>query len=266
MFKKFLTIFVILVAVIVLYFYFKSEDEQDQDYRPQKIETNQEENVPEPEIKQKTTFVENVVVIDGQPMYYAYPSQIQQESPPKLIIYCHGQLQRITEDLEDKYMLKMREYGEFFALKGYIFSASNQHDDNWGGKESLNDIKNSIEWFQKNLTISKDTYIIGFSMGGRTAINYAVENPNNILAIALLAPTPRNNLQKTDVEKLRSISIKIWHGTQDINIPFSTTTEYVKTFNKYGKEIEVIPVENADHFDIETVFMQDILGFFETNL
>lgn len=265
MFKKLLIICVILVTSILLYSYFKSDDEQQQHYQPEEVKVNQEEDVPELKTKQEVTFFEEVIVIDGQPMYYAYPSKIQQ-SPPKLIIYCHGQLQRITENLEDEYMLKMKEYGQFFASRGYVFSASNQHDDNWGGKESLKDIQNSIQWFEENLIISKNSYIIGFSMGGRTAVNYAIENPSNISAIALLAPTPRNNLQKTDVEALKSIPIKIWHGTEDINIPFSTTTEYVKTFNKHNKEMEVVPIENADHFEIETTLMQNILEFFEASL
>lgn len=271
MLKKIIIIFTILLALLLTYLYFQ----QESDYVDESVETEKtkekEEEVKEEILKfeenpayNQAQYFEGVVNIDEQPMYYAYPLEIVKDNPPKLIVYSHGQLQRIVEDLENEYMLKMRDYGEFFASKGYAFSASNQHDDNWGQRESLDDIAKSIRWFEENeYPVLEKKHMVGFSMGGRTAINYAVENPNEIGKVALLAPTPRAELTESDVEQIRDISIRIWHGTGDVNIPFSTTQQYVQRFENYNKEIDVVPIESAGHFDIETTLMEDILEFFE---
>jgi len=270
MFKKLLTIFVIALALLLTYSYFQGDNnsvENDID----EIE-DEEIKIPEERVLrfeespayENAQYFEGVVSIDNQPMYYAYPLEIQEEKPPELIIYSHGQLQRIVEDLEDEYMLKMREYGDFFASRGYGFSASNQHGDNWGQRESLDDIEKSIIWFEDNgYPISEKKNMLGFSMGGKATINYAIENSNEIAKVALLAPTPKAELTEFDVEKIKDIPIRIWHGTGDVNIPFSTTQQYVQRFENYNKEIDVVPIENAGHFDIETTLMNEILEFFE---
>ena len=273
MFKKFLLIFTILLALLLAYSYlYPSNDEyKDEDTQEETINENKEKE--EETLKfdkelpyEDAKYFEDVTVIDGQPMYYAYPKEIEVNNPPKLIVYSHGQLQRIIEDLDDEYMLKMREYGEFFASKGYVFSASNQHDDNWGQRESLEDIRKSIMWFEENnMPIKNELYMIGFSMGGRTAINYSIENPENISAIALLAPTQRLQLSQNDVEQIKEIPIKIWHGKEDVNIPFHSSQQYIQEFENYGKQIELIPIEGAGHYDIETSLMDKILDFFEGN-
>jgi predicted esterase len=276
MFKKLLiTIFISTILLTTLLYFLKNDDKNIEE-KINKEEILEKENEQEKLVLKKfdktpayknAPYFEEIVTIDNQPMYYAYPLEIDENNPPKLIIYSHGQLQRIVNNLEDEYMLKMKEYGEFFASRDYVFSASNQHDDNWGQRESLDDIKKTIEWFENNEFPAAEKYhMIGFSMGGRTTINYAVENSEKIGRIALLAPTPKLQLTQNDVNILKPISIKIWHGIQDVNIPFSTSTQYVQIFENYGKEIDLVPIENAGHFDIETTLMHEILGFFENYL
>ncbi len=269
MLRKFLITLFLLSSLLLIYFYFQEEEEKIE-IEKEAIESVEEESNDEKIIFEETPahnnarYFEGVVNIDGQPMYYAYPLEIKQNNPPKLIIYSHGQLQRVVPDLNDEFMLKMIEYGDFFASRGYAFSASNQHDDNWGQEESMRDITKSVDWFRENDFLTKDKkHMLGFSMGGRAAINYAIQNPTKVKSIVLLAPTPKNNLQENDVEKILNIPIKIWHGTEDVNIPFLTTLQYIESFKTHGKDIELTPVENAGHFDIETSLMDEILEFFE---
>jgi predicted esterase len=275
MFKKFLIIFILIILLTTLLSFLKNNDKNIEE-KINKEEISENENEQERLILKKfdktpayknAPYFEEIVTIDNQPMYYAYPLEIDEKKPPKLIIYSHGQLQRIVDNSEDEHMLKMKEYGKFFASRDYVFSASNQHGDNWGQRESLDDIKKTIEWFENNDFPTAEKYhMIGFSMGGRTTINYALENSENIGRIALLAPTPKLQLTQNDVNILKPISIKIWHGTEDVNIPFSTSVQYAQSFENYGKEIDVVPIENAGHFDIETTLMHEILGFFENYL
>lgn len=267
MLKKLLIIFLISSALLLTYLYFQNNGYENEIEEKNEITNNEKEktrNIEKDPAKLDAHYFEEVVVLEEQPMYYAYPLEIKEDQPPELIIYSHGQLQRVVENLDDEYMLILREYGEFFASKGYAFSASNQHGDNWGQKESLSDIKNSVLWFEDSeLPIAKKKYMIGFSMGGRTAVNYSIENNKEISKIALLAPTPRENLSQNDVDKVSKTPIKIWHGTEDINIPFSVSEYYVKSFENFGKEIKLEPIKEAGHYDIEKSLMNEILEFFK---
>jgi predicted esterase len=235
----------------------KPYEKVDLQKEPLVVEQIESEQIDEQEI---TEYIENITVIDGQPMYYAYPKSA---NSAKLIIYSHGQLQRITTNLDDPYMLKMREYGEFFALHGFVFSASNQHDDNWGEKDALMDIKNSIKYINSlgEIQILPQKLLVGFSMGGRSAINYALASPDEIEKIALLAPSPSPLISGNSVKKLTNIPIKIWHGEKDINIPIAISQDYVKIFEKHGKEVEFSSVKETDHFELETLMFEDILEF-----
>ena len=221
-----------------------------------------EEEEEEINKKEITEYVENITVIDNQPMYYAYPKDT---NSAKLIIYSHGQLQRITTNLDDPYMLTMRDYGKFFALHGFVFTASNQHDDNWGEKEALNDIKKSIEYIEslEEIEILPKKLLVGFSMGGRSAINYALENSNEVEKIALLAPSPSPLISEKSVKNLINIPTKIWHGEDDINIPIAISQDYIKSFKTYDKEIEFSSVKETDHFELETSMFEEILEFFK---
>jgi predicted peptidase len=253
--KKILIPIILLIAVFTLFACRSNETTQDSE--------EQEPEAPQEEITY-TEAVEAFTVIDGQTMYYTYPSMASNQTPPKLVIFSHGQLQRVVKNLSDEYMLKLRVYGEFFSANGYAFSASNQHDDNWGQSESLRDIENSINWFEENnLKIDEKIYMIGFSMGGLTTINYAFKNPQDIAAIALLAPTRRQDLTQEHVNLLKDIPITIWHGFEDVNIPYSSSTIYVNSFKSFSKDVPLIPVANAGHYDVETTQIENILEFFE---
>ena len=271
MIRRISKITLLLAILLLVHFYIQNNDEEVEKNVEKNTAEHAKENQQVETIKfekspayEEANYFEEVVIIDEQPMYYTYPLEIENSQPPTLVIYSHGQLQRITENLENEYMLKMQEYGDFFTSKGYAFSASNQHGDNWGGEESLGDIKKSILWFENNgYPISEKKHLLGFSMGGKTTINYAIKNPEDIATIALLAPTPKETIQKIDVERISEIPIKIWHGKEDVNIPFTASQWYVDKFESYGKQVTLTPISNATHYDIETTLKENILGFFE---
>ncbi len=259
----------VLLLSLTIYLYSQSQNKNEDESKSNKVEEitkSEDEKIlfDKTPAKEDANYFEGIENIQGQPMYYSYPLEIKKKDPPELIVYSHGQLQRIVENLDDEYMQKMKKYGEFFSKKGFAFSASNQHGDNWGQQEALNDIQNSIEWFEEeNLPIKDKVYMIGFSMGGRAAINYTILNPQKVKTVSLLAPTPRESLSQEDVEKIKDIPIKIWHGTSDINIPFTTSELYVQNFQKHNKQVKLIPIENAQHYDVETSLMDDIFEFIE---
>jgi hypothetical protein len=218
------------------------------------IENDKENTViiDEAPANENASYFEKTTSIDGQPMYFAYPLEIILENPPELVIYSHGQLRRITENLNEEYMVGLRDYASLFASEGYAFAASNEHGDNWGGTSAMIDIQNAIEHFEKeSLQINNKIHLIGFSMGGLSSINFAVNNSEKILSITLLAPTPNMNLNEEDIKKIHNIPIKIYHGDSDVNIPLNNSIRYKELFERHGKDVNLHILEELEHYDLE---------------
>jgi len=208
-------------------------------------------------------FFEKSPVIEGQQAYIAFPLEVSHDSPVILVVYSHGSNTHITANMEEVFMQDMRKYGEHFTNRGYAFAASEQHGVNWGNADSVQDIINLINWIKSDYPIAEKVDLIGFSMGGLPTINFAVEYPNLIDKIALLAPTTRSDLSQANIDVLSNIEIKIWHGNKDVNIPLSSTESFVQLAGSYGKSIELIVLEGKAHFDLDTEYMEDICAFFE---
>ncbi len=218
------------------------------------IENDQTEVViiDEEPVDENANHFEKTFSINEQPMYFAYPLEINIDNPPELVIYSHGQLRRITENLNEEYMKELRDYASLFASEGYAFAASNEHGDNWGDTGAMTDIQNTIQHFEKeNLEIHDKIHLVGFSMGGLSSINFAVENPERILSITLLAPTPNMNLKEEDIKKIHDIPINIYHGDSDVNIPLNNSIQYKELFKMHEKDVELQILEGLEHYDLE---------------
>ena len=208
------------------------------------------------------TYFENVEVLEGQKMYYAYPLEIDPENPPQPIIFSPGKNQRIVEKKDDEYMEILRENGEFFAQRGFAFTASNEHGDSWGDKKALKDIQKTLTWLDDNYYTSEEINMIGFSMGGLSSINFAVQNPQKVDSIALLAPTPNLDLTQEEMEKLQNIPMKIFQGSQD-PIHLDASIEYVDFFEEKNKDVQFEIIEGESHYSIQTSILNNIFTFFE---
>ena len=256
----------VLLLVVPAYFCYKIflVDTNAQKSNVEEIE--EEENIPileEIEIEPEVPFYEFFPIIEDQQSYVIVPSKIEDSTPPTLILYSHGSNTTVTQNMNDQFMLDLREYGTYFTKQNYIFAASNQHGVNWGNEASLRDTLNLKTWVSENYFIASKINLIGFSMGGLPTMNFAAQHPELISKIALLAPTTRKSeWNSTRVEKIMDIDIQIWHGNADVNVPYSNTVEFVNTLKNLGKDIPLITVEGKGHFDIDTEYMEDILLFF----
>lgn len=211
--------------------------------------------------KEGAEYFEKFEVIEGQQAYFAMPLVIDPENPPILIVYSHGSNTRITTDLTDQFMQDMQMYGEFFTQNGYAFAASNQHGENWGNQASLDDTQFLINRIQMDYKIQKRVNLLGFSMGGLPTLFYAMNNNDSVNAIALLAPTTYAWAQDR-FESLAGLSIKVWHGTADVNIGYWVSELFVSNASKYGLDIPLRSVDGATHFDLDTEYKDEILEFY----
>jgi len=250
------------LIVLLTYFYTNEEEMQQKEKVQEELRETQTIKIQETPAQEGASYFENVEVLEGQEMYYAYPLEIDPKNPPQLIIYSPGKNQTIVQNKEDEYMQVLRENGEFFVQRGYAFAASNEHGNNWGGEKSLKDIQKTITWLDKNYYIADNINMVGFSMGGLSSINFAVKKSDLVNSIALLAPTPNMELTQEEVEKIEEINIKIFQGTQD-PIHLDASHEYVNFFEKKGKDVELEIIEGEGHYDIQTSVLNKIYKFFE---
>ncbi len=228
-------------------------------------ETNQEETIPEEpeEIVEGPHYEELYETIEGEIAYIAIPTKIDKKNPPTIVVYSHGSNTRVTLDTEETFMKDLQTYGELYTKSNLIFAASNQHGENWGNQLSIQDTMNMIDWIKENYDTSEKVYLIGFSMGGLPTLNFATTYPEIISKIALLAPTTRSTeWDQERVNKIEDMDIQIWHGTADVNVPYSLSITFTNRLKTLGREIPLITLDGKTHWDLDTEYMEDILQFF----
>jgi predicted esterase len=97
-------------------------------------------------------------------------------------------------------------------------------------------------------------------------MNFATTYPELISKIALLAPTTRTSeWDQKRVDKLKNISIKIWHGTGDVNVGYVYTKNFINKVESLGKDINFVTLDNKTHWDVDTEYITDILDFFNSS-
>ena len=269
--KRFLYIpFIILILLLgyLAYSQFLKEDESEEKVK-ERVEQTQPpvEKIEEEEeiVPQGPAYEELFPTIDGQQAYVVVPTNINQKNPPILILYSHGSNTTVTTNMEDQFMKDLQQYGIFFTPHNYIFSASNQHGVNWGNTASVQDTLNLKNWVAQNYNIQPKVYLIGFSMGGLPTMNFASSYPDTVERIALLAPTTKSSAwNQGRADLLKSMTIKLWHGNKDVNVPYSYSVSFVKKLEGYGIYIDFVTLEGKGHFDIDTEYMEDILEFFSS--
>ena len=80
-------------------------------------------------------------------------------------------------------------------------------------------------------------------------MNFATTYPEMVSKIALLAPTTYSAEWNTArVEKIADIDIQIWHGTADVNVPYSLSTTFVNRLSSLGREIPLVSIEGIGHW------------------
>lgn len=263
-----LILFLILLSVPTYFAYtilfprveiFDTETEEEE-------EEDQEEEI-KVDVYDTPHYEEIYQDIQGQIAYIARPKKITEVTTPTIVVYSHGSNTEVTTDTEDAFMKDLQLYGEAFTKNNYIFAASNQHGANWGSSQAIQDTLNMIEYIKENYDTQEKIYMIGYSMGGLPTMNFATTYPEMVSKIALLAPTTYSAEWNTArVEKIADIDIQIWHGTADVNVPYSLSTTFVNRLSSLGREIPLVTVEGIGHWDLDTEYIDELILYFLGNL
>jgi len=241
----------------------KQESEENNTAQEQ---TQEETEIEEEEVYDGPHYEETFKEIEGQMTYVAVPTNIKEENKPGIVVYSHGSNTTVTSNTEDEFIQDLQGYGELYTKSNMIFAASNQHGANWGSTAAIADTKNMIDWISDKYMTSGKVYLLGFSMGGLPTMNFATTYSDNLEKIALLAPTSRSNeWTQSRVDKLSDVDIQIWHGTSDVNVPYSLSTALVSKFKALERDIPLVTLDGKTHWDLDTEYMQDVLDYFLSN-
>lgn len=210
-------------------------------------------------------YFEETPVIEGQQAYIAIPLVYNPDDLPTIVVYSHGSDTTVTTDFSNEFMQQMQDYGDFFTDHGYIFAASNEHGSNWGSSSAVEDIKNMTSWIQENYNAKKKVNLLGFSMGGLPTFEYAFVYSQSVNKIASLAGTTRyESWQDEELELVSNIPIRIWHGDKDVNVPYYTSTNFIERTTELGLNVELITVDDAEHYDVDWEMHDQIVEYFDT--
>ena len=256
-----LLIFFLLITLPIYFtyktFFLKKDTTDFEDESMEEVKGETEEKyieIPNTEI---------VDEIDGEIAYIALPPRIYERKPPIIVVYSHGSNTRVTPNREDEFMQDLHSYGLLFTANNFIFAASNQHGENWGNEQSLQDTLSMVEWIKENYSTEEKIYMLGFSMGGLPTLNFATKYPEMVSKIALLAPTTVEeewNMER--VNKISNMDIQIWHGTADVNVGYSLSATFIEKLKAFDRDIPLITLEGKTHWDLEPEYMEDVLKFF----
>lgn len=260
----FFILFVLLLAIpVYLAYQMLIPPKEEEKNSTEEEVVSEEQKMEEEEVYDGPHYEEIFKEIEGQMAYIAIPTNIKEEDKPGIVVYSHGSNTTVTSDTEDEFIQDLQEYGELYTKSKMIFAASNQHGANWGSTAAIADTKNMVDWIKNKYMTTEKVYLLGFSMGGLPTMNFATTYPENLEKIALLAPTSRSNeWTESRVEKLSDVDIQIWHGTSDVNVPYSLSTALVSKFKALGRDIPLVTLDGKTHWDLDTEYMQEVLDYF----
>jgi len=217
-------------------------------------------------LNEKTLFATySIVNIKGQNTYIALPLQIDNSKPIRIILYSHGSTTYINKDSNNEVFKFLTPFSAYYANNGYIFAASNEHSPAWGNDNAIQDMENTLDYILKTYNIEDyELNLIGYSMGGLSSMHYAWKHPDIVNSIALIAPTIRHyEWSKEEFKAISNIPTKIWHGTQDKNIPSTNSIEFITLAKKYNKNIQIKLLPLKDHWNIKLSLKKDIFEFLQ---
>jgi len=208
----------------------------------------------------------SIIEIEGQNTFIAVPPELDNSKPISIVLYSHGSITYVNKDPNNKLMESLIPFSTYFVNNNYIFAASNEHSPAWGNESAISDMENTLAYILDKYNISDGNYklsLLGYSMGGLSSMHYAWKHQETVHSIALIAPTIRHyEWSENEFNTIADIPIKIWHGTQDLNISVSNSQLFVTNAKKYDKEILLELLPNETHWIYKPKLKEDILEFY----
>ena len=173
-----------------------------------------------------------------------YPENLDLSHENSLVIFLHGDGERGTRisSLENVAFVQNMKSGKF---KNAIYLAP-QRPGEWYWNKFFPTLKKLINEIVKAYNVNtKKISITGHSSGGIGVYGFVSENPTMFAAASVLSG---RRDKAYEAKALIDVPIRHYHGTSDVNVPFSSGERGVNEIkNAGGKKIELIPLEGKGH-------------------
>lgn len=169
-----------------------------------------------------------------------------------LILYLHGRSLRGT-DLE-----RVKSYGiPAFLDRGwalpFVVVAPQLPSGGWDRPHRLLPI---LEEVLARYPVDRDrVYLTGFSMGADGAWLLALAHPEPFAAaVPISAWTP--DPDRADLDALRGLPMRIYHGTADKITPFRRARTMAEAMRREGLDVQLTPLEGGGHGIVNDVYRE----------
>ncbi len=181
------------------------------------------------------------------------PDDYNPETTYPLVVYLHGSASDETNIKGLKHLIP----DGFIALAPNGRGPSNCYT--WDNSQT--DISEAIDAVIGSYSINKDNILLtGFSMGGYGVYRTYYETPDKFKALAVFSGHPDladlwsdskdvypNFTQKKYLKKFKGVSIFIFHGKEDRNCLFETTTNIIEKLENAGASVTFVTEDDKGH-------------------
>ncbi len=204
--------------------------------------------------KDAKNLCQQIQTYKNDTIFLSHPLTYTNKNKPKLIFYIHGQDELINTHISnnEKFRSKLQDWGKLYANNNYIFIAPNLYGNNWGSQKALDLLSNEIRYYADYFNVSK-VYLIGYSMGGLLTYKISAQNPKMFHEVTILAGTlPFDILNYDSCKNLNKTKITIFHGTKDINVPYTASSKLIvdKCHSYKFKYPELHLLKDIDHWQL----------------
>jgi len=182
--------------------------------------------------------------------YRALPSDYDSTAegyPAIIFLHGAGQLGNGKGQLQ-----RLLYYGTLNFIKDSLIPASFNHENKkfsflylapqFKTTFSVPDLDQFITYVSRHYKINKSRiYLLGLSMGGRLACNYAARYPERIAAVASMAGGMRDDSYRPEkAANIASHNVAVWaiHNKQDQMVDTENSTAMISLLRQYNPEME----------------------------
>jgi predicted peptidase len=202
----------------------------------------------------QTGFCKNYGSINTSPQIKKYILNVPKnykDSDPKLplVVYLHGagSLNNYT-NLQSEVTNIVNQQSNYSFI---LFAPVIANQDDWSA--NFQSLKNMLDQIIDQYPVdSTRIYLTGLSMGGSSAWNFAIQNPNLFAAFAPLAggplgPYPWEASTLANVGVLKDLPILAFHSKDDNIVPFARTKEIIDALKAAGGNPTLVELEGSEH-------------------
>jgi len=190
-----------------------------------------------------------------QPYKVQVPDNFNKSTKYPLLVFLHGS-GRSDKDMFSIYHQYLSK-GDFIQIAPSARGVSHYYGTEKAQFDIIEAIQNTIDNYPID---TLNIVLVGFSMGGYGVYRTYIETPLLFNGLAIFSGEPKvgifkrtksgdypNFFRKKNYDKLKDVSVFIYHGKNDLNCPYELTSKFVNKLISSGVKVEFAFDDDAGH-------------------